>query len=50
MDLNGLRLEYYLEGIKNFVAWKIHMEEVLDDNGLLEYIKTHVAKPPTSDA
>ena len=45
MAFNGLRLEYVLEGTSNFVAWKDHMEAILDDNGLLEYIKTKVAKP-----
>ena len=50
MVLNGLRLEYALEGTSNFVAWKDHMEAVLDDNGLLEYIKTYVAQPLKYDA
>ena len=49
MAFNGLRLEYAFEGISNFVAWKDHMEEVLDDNGLLEYIKTDVAKTQAYD-
>jgi len=39
-----------LEGTSNFVAWKDHIEAVLDDNGLLEYIKTNVAKPQAFDA
>ena len=50
MTFNGLRIEYALEGSSNFTAWEDHMEAVLDDNGLLEYIKTHVAKPQASDA
>jgi len=45
MAFNGLRLEYALEGTSNFFAWKECMEVVLDDNGLLEYIKRDVAKP-----
>lgn len=45
----GLRLEYALEGTTNFVALKIHMEEILDDNGFLDYIKTDVIKHPTYD-
>ena len=49
MTINGLRLEYALEGTSNFVAWKDHMVVVLDENGLLEYIKTNVAKPPESE-
>jgi len=50
MNFNGFRLENFLEGTTNFVAWKIHMEAILDDNELLEYIKTDVAKPQASDA
>ena len=50
MAFNGLGLEYALEGTSNFIAWKDRMEAVLDDNGLLEYIKTDVAKPETFDA
>ena len=50
MTFNGLKLEYALEGTTHFVAWKIYVEVVLDDNGLLEYIKTNVAKPQESDA
>lgn len=50
MAFNGLRLEYALQGTSNFVALKDHMEMVLDENVLLEYIKTYVAKPPDSDA
>ncbi len=34
MDLYGLILEYALKGSSNFVAWKDHMEAVLEDNGL----------------
>ena len=50
MTFNGLRLEYALEGNSNFIAWKDHMEVVLDDNGLLEYVKTDIAKLEASDA
>jgi len=50
MDFNGLELEYAFEGTINFVAWKIYMESILDDNGLLEYIKIDVAKPLIFDA
>lgn len=50
MTFNGLRLEYALEGTSNFVAWKDHMEAILDDNELLEYIKIDVTKPLASDA
>lgn len=45
MAFDGLRLEYALEGTSNFVAWKDWMEAVLDDNGLLEYIKIDVEIP-----
>ena len=50
MTFNGLRLEYALEGTSNFVAWKDSMEAVLDENGLLQYIKMDVEKPLTFDA
>ena len=50
MSFNGLRLEYALEGTFNFVAWKDHMEAVLDENVLLEYIKTNISKPSKYDA
>lgn len=45
-----LRLEYALEDTINFVSWTDHMEAVLDDNGLLEYIKSDVEKPQASDS
>ena len=50
MDFNGLRLKYALKGTSNFFAQKSKMEEVLDDNLLLEYIKTDVAKTQEYDA
>ena len=50
MAFNGIKLEYAMEGTSNFVSWKDHMEVVLDDNGLVEYIKSYVAKPQASDA
>lgn len=50
MTFNGLRLEYSLEVNSNFIAWKDRMEVILDDNGLLEFIKRDVAKPTKFDA
>lgn len=50
MAFNGLRLEYALEVTSNFFAWKDRMEAILDDNGLLEYIKSYIAKPQVSNA
>ena len=50
MSFNGLRLEYALEGNLNFIAWKDQMEAMLDDNGVLEYVKTDNAKPQQSNA
>ena len=50
MAFNGLRLYYAFEDTSNFFAWKDRMEAVLVDNGLLDYIKTDVAKPPESNA
>ena len=34
MDFNMVRLEYVLDGISNYIAWKDRMEVVLKDNGL----------------
>ena len=50
MSFNGLRLEYALEGSSNYIAWKDRMEEVMDDNGLKEFIDAEVPKPTSSDA
>ena len=44
MSFNGLRLEYALEGISNYIAWKDRMEAVFDDNGLKEFIDTDIPK------
>jgi hypothetical protein len=50
MDFNGLRLEYALEGISNYIAWKDMMEAVLEDNGLNEFIDKDVPKSDVADA
>ena len=50
MIFNGLRLEYALEGNSNFIAQKDHMDVVLDDNGLLQYVKTAIAKLGSTNA
>ena len=50
MSFNRLRLEYALEGISNYIAWKNMMEAVLDDNGLKEFIDAEIPKPTSSDA
>jgi hypothetical protein len=49
MDLNGLRLEYALKGILNYISWKDRMEAVLEDNGLKEFIDKDVPKPDVAD-
>jgi hypothetical protein len=49
MNFNGLRLEYALEGISNYIAWKDNMEAVLEDNGLKEFIDKDVSKPDVVD-
>ena len=49
MSFNGLRLEYALEGSSNFIAYKDRMEEVLDENGGLEYIKIDIVKTSQSN-
>jgi hypothetical protein len=45
MDFNGLRLEYALEGILNYIALKDRMEAILEENGLKEFIDGDVPKP-----
>jgi hypothetical protein len=50
MALSGLRLEYALEGISNYISWKDRMEEVLEDSGLKEFIDKDVPKPDVADA
>lgn len=50
MTFSGLKIEYSLEGISNFIAWKDHVEEVFNENGLLKYIKRDVTEPRESYA
>jgi hypothetical protein len=50
MAFNGLRLEYELKGISNYIAWKDRMEAILEDNGLKEFIDKNVPKPDDVDA
>jgi len=45
MAFYGLRLEYALDGSSNYIAWKDHMEAVLEDNGLKDFIDQEVPKP-----
>ena len=45
MVFNGLRLEYALDGSSNYIDWKDHMEEVLEDNSLKDFIDQEVLKP-----
>ena len=45
MAFNGLRLEYALDGSSNYIAWKDHMEAVLEDNSLKDFIDQEVPKP-----
>lgn len=49
MSFSGSMLDYELDGISNFCAWKYRMEVVLDDNGLLEYIKVDIPNPSDFD-
>ena len=42
-------MEYALEGISNYIAWKDRMEVVLEDNGLKEFIDTDILKPTSGD-
>ena len=50
MALNGLRLEYALEGSSNYISWKDRMEAVLEDNMLKEFIDNDIPKPAAADA
>ena len=50
MAFNGLRLEYALEGISNYISWKDMMEVILEDNVLKEFIEKDVPKPDAADA
>ena len=45
MAFNGLRLEYALYYGLNYIAWKDHMEVVLEDNDLKDFIDQEVPKP-----
>ena len=44
MVFYDLRLEYALEGSSNYIAWKDHMEAVLEDNGLKDFIDQEIPK------
>ena len=50
MEFNGLRLEYALDGSSNYIAWNDHMEVVLKDNGLKDFIDQEIPKPTTANA
>ena len=50
MAFNGLRLEYALDGNSNYIAWKDHMEVVLEDNGLKDFIDQEIPKPAATNA
>eukprot|EP00253_Pinus_taeda_P027086 PITA_27086 len=48
MAFSGLRLEYALDDSSNYIPWKGHMEVVLEDNGLKDFIDKEV--PKSTDA
>ena len=50
MYFYGLRLEYDLEGIFNYIAWKDRMEAILEDNIMNEFIYNDIPKPTVADA
>jgi len=50
MVFNGLRLEYALDGSSNYITWKDCMEEILEDNGLKEFIDQEVPKLVAANA
>jgi len=45
MEFYGLTLEYALDVISNYIAWKDRMEVVLEDNGLKDFIDQEIPKP-----
>ena len=45
MAFSGLRLDYALDGSSNYIAWKDHMEVVLEGNGLKDFTDQEVPKP-----
>lgn len=45
MDFYRSRLEYGFAGITNYISWKEKMEEVMEDNGLKEFIVQGISKP-----
>lgn len=50
MAFNGLRLEYALDGSLNYIAWKDHMEVILEENGLKDFIDQEVPTPAATNA
>ena len=49
MAFNGLRLEYAVEGILNYISYKDRMEAILEDNGFKEFIEKYVPKPDAAN-
>ena len=45
-----MRLEYALDGSSNYTAWKDHMEVVLEDNGLRDFIDQEFHKSVVANA
>ena len=50
MAFNSLRLEYALDGSLNFIAWNNHMEAILEDNGLKDFIDLEIPKLAAANA
>lgn len=42
-------VKYALEGSSNFTSWKDHIEAVLEDNVLNEFVKIDIPKPRSAD-
>ena len=45
MAFYGLRLEYALDGNSNCISWKDHMEAILEDNRVKDFIDQEIPKP-----
>lgn len=50
MSFYSLRLEYFVDGNSNYIAWKNKMEAVLEDKEFKEFIDHDILKPLAYDA
>lgn len=48
INFYGIRLEYALERSSKYVGWNDHMDAILEDNHLKEFIDNEIIKTKTS--